>query len=56
MTKNVLKNRSQICSSLDNEIIKKLKDYSAKTSIPISRILDKAVSAYLRSVDNSDPS
>lgn len=56
MPKNVFKNRSQICTSLDNEILKKLKDYSAKTSIPISRILDKAVSAYLMSVDNSDPS
>lgn len=56
MSKTVLKNRSQICSSMDNEILKKLKDYSAKTSIPISRILDKAVSAYLMSVDNLDPS
>jgi hypothetical protein len=44
-----LKNRTRISSTLDNDIYKMLKEYSAKSDIPITKILDKAVSAYIRS-------
>ncbi len=46
-----LKNRTAISTGIDNEIYKKLKEYSHKTSIPISRILDKAIELYLKTVD-----
>ena len=45
-----LKNRTRISSTLDNEVYKKLKEYSDKTSVPISKILDKSVLMYLESV------
>ncbi len=45
-----LKNRTRISSTLDNEVYKKLKEYSNKTSVPISKILDKAVLMYIESV------
>ena len=44
-----LKNRTRISSTLDNEIYKQLKSYSNKTSVPITKILDKAISMYLES-------
>lgn len=45
-----LKNRTRISTTFDNEVYKKLKEYSDKTSIPITKILDKAVMMYLDSV------
>lgn len=45
-----LKNRTRISSTLDNEIYKKLKEYADKSSIPITKILDKAVAMYLESI------
>lgn len=45
-----LKNRTRISSTLDNEIYKKLKQYSDKSDIPISKILDRSVMMYLESV------
>lgn len=45
-----LKNRTRISSTLDNEIYKKLKKYADKSDIPITKILDKAVTMYLNSV------
>lgn len=47
-----LKNRTAMSVTLENEIYKRLKDYSEKTSIPITRILDKAVIMYLDNVDS----
>lgn len=44
-----LKNRTRISSTLDNDIYKMLKEYSAKSNIPITKILDKAVATYIRS-------
>lgn len=46
-----LKNRTRISSTLDNDIYKKLKECSDKTSVPISKILDKAILMYIESVD-----
>ena len=44
-----LKNRVAISTAINNEIYEKLKDYSNKTGIPISKILDKAILMYLES-------
>lgn len=45
-----LKNRTAISTSIDKELYAKLKEYSEKTGIPLSKLFDKAVSAYLESV------
>lgn len=45
-----LKNRTRISSTLDNDIYKRLKEYSSKSDVPLSKILDKAVVMYLNSV------
>lgn len=50
-TNRGLKNRTAISTAVDNEIYKKLKEYSDKTSIPISKIIDKALEMYLETVD-----
>lgn len=44
-----LKNRTRISSTLDNDIYRRLKEYSDKSDIPITKILDKAVVMYLDS-------
>lgn len=49
-----LKNRTAMSVTLDNEIYERLKKYSENTSIPITRILDKAVVMYLDSVRDND--
>ena len=45
-----LKNRTAISTAIDNELYKKLKEYSEKTSIPISKLLDKAISLFLETI------
>lgn len=47
-----LKNRTRFSTTLDNEIYKQLKEYSSKTDIPLTKIMDKAVTMYLQSVNN----
>lgn len=49
-----LKNRTAMSVTLENEIYERLKKYSENTSIPITRILDKAVVMYLDSVEDKD--
>ena len=46
-----LKNRTAISTAIDNELYKKLKEYSEKTSIPISKLLDKAISLFLEAIE-----
>lgn len=46
-----LKNRTAISTAIDNELYKKLKEYSEKTSIPISKLLDKAISLFLETIE-----
>lgn len=46
-----LKNRTAISTAIDNELYKKLKEYSGKTSIPISKLLDKAISLFLETIE-----
>ena len=49
--KRELKNRIRISTTFEIEIYERLQEYSKKTSIPISRILDKAAIMYLESVE-----
>lgn len=49
-----LKNRTAMSVTLENEICERLKEYSDKTSVPITRILDKAVAMYLDSIKEKD--
>ena len=46
-----LKNRTAISTAIDNELYKKLKEYSEKTSIPISKLLDKSISLFLETIE-----
>lgn len=48
-----LKNRTRISSTLNNEIYKRLKEYSDKSDIPITKILDKAVAMYLDNINSN---
>ena len=43
----MLKNRTKIGSAIDNELYNKLKELSEKTRIPISKLLDEALSDLL---------
>ena len=45
-----LKNRIAISNAIDKELYSRLKLYSEETSIPISKLLDKAIDMYLKSV------
>ena len=47
MPKNELKNRVRFSTTLDKEVEKKLKEYSKQTLIPISKIVDNAILAYI---------
>lgn len=51
MSNRGLKNRTAISTAIDKELYEKLKKYSEETSIPISKLFDKAVEMYLNSVD-----
>ena len=50
-TNRGLKNRTAISTAIDNELYKRLKAYSEKTSIPISKLIDKAITMYLKTVE-----
>lgn len=47
-----LKNRVAISNAVDKELYTKLKAYSEETSIPVSKLLDKAIAMFLESVKN----
>lgn len=47
MANDSLKNRVRFSSTLSIEVDKALKEYSQKTMIPISKILDIAISKYI---------
>ena len=51
ITNRGLKNRTAISTAIDKELYAKLKAYSEKTSIPISRLLDKAIAIFLDSLE-----
>ncbi len=47
MSKDGLKNRIRFSTTLDKDVERKLKDYSKQTLIPISKIVDNALIAYI---------
>lgn len=49
MPKDELKNRVRFSTTLNKEVEKKLKEYSKQTLIPISKIVDNALLAYISS-------
>jgi len=48
MAKPVLKNRTQVSSSVDKEIWKRFKELSKQTRIPLARLLDEAMEDLLK--------
>ena len=50
MGREQLKTRTPISNAIDTELLNKLKDYSKETSIPLSKLLDKAIDLFLKSV------
>lgn len=46
-----LKNRTAISTAIDKDLYRRLKEYSKKTSIPISKLIDKAIAMYLDTVE-----
>lgn len=46
----MLKDRERFGTSLPKELVQELRDYSKETMIPISKIVEKAVKEYLKSV------
>ena len=45
-----LKNRTRLSTTVKNEIFEELRKYSEETGVPITRVLDKAIDMYLKSV------
>ena len=45
-----LKNRIAISNAIDKELYMRLKQYSEETSIPMSKLLDKAIAMFLQSI------
>lgn len=43
-----LKNRERFSTTLDKQVVKELKEYSQNTMIPISKILDRAITEYIK--------
>lgn len=43
MAQGDLKNRVRVCTTLDKEVEKRLKEFSKETMIPISKLMDKAI-------------
>lgn len=48
-----LTNRVAISNAIDKELYAKLKAYSEKTGIPMSKLLDKAVKMLLESLERA---
>ena len=51
MANKDLKTRTPISNAVNTELLNKLKDYSKKTGIPISKLLDKAIELLLKSTN-----
>ena len=52
--KRGLKTRTVISNAVNTELWERLKDYSNKTSIPLSKLLDKAINSFIDDVVESD--
>ena len=46
-----LKTRTPISNAIDTKLLERLKAYSKKTMVPMSKILDKAIEQYLKSAE-----
>lgn len=46
-----LKNRTAISNAVDTKLLNELKNYSAKTSIPLSKLLDKSIDLFLKELE-----
>ena len=53
MGKNELKNRVRFSTTISLETERRLKEYSRDTSVPISKIVDKAIAEYLDDKDDT---
>ena len=51
MANKELKTRTPMSNAIDTKLLEKLKEYSAETMIPMSKILDKAIEQYLKSTE-----
>lgn len=47
MSLNTLKTRIRICTTLTHETNEMLKEFSNKTDVPISKIIEKAIREYI---------
>lgn len=50
MAKKILKTRTQISTTIRDELWEWVKDKSDKTDIPISKLMDRAIEAYQEKV------
>lgn len=53
MSKNELKNRVRFSTTLEIDTEKRLKEFSQKTDIPISKITNNALNEYLNKKEKS---
>lgn len=53
-TNRGLKNRTAISTAIDKELYQRLKEHSDRTSIPLSKLFDKAIEMYLDSVKDKN--
>ena len=51
MANKDLKTRTPMSNAIDTKLLDKLKEYSQQTSIPISKLLDKAIELFLKSAE-----
>lgn len=49
-----LKNRKRISTTLDLKTLEEIKDYSNKTMIPISKIIDISIQEYLKKIKDKE--
>lgn len=54
MSSDELKNRVRFSTTLSKETEKALKDYSKSTMIPISKILDVAITQYIKCAEKKN--
>jgi predicted DNA-binding protein len=54
MGNDALKTRTPISNAVNTETLNKLKKLSQETSIPISKLLDKAIELLLKSYEDAD--
>jgi predicted DNA-binding protein len=48
LAEKILRNRTQFSSTLRNDLYESLQQLSKKTDVPLSKLLDRAVEAFLK--------